>query len=377
MTLPMSGLRVENLAFQFYQGRTVAPAIRDISFDLGPSEFLVILGPSGSGKTTLLRLVAGLEKPAVGKIFWENRDITALAPAGRNMALVFQNGGLLPFLTVADNLRLGLKLRKFPKPEIDQRVATALDRWGLQEQERKLPDQLSAGQRQRVSLARALILRPQLFLLDEPLSHLDPLSRLEWRSRLIELQREIAVPFLYVTHDQEEALALGQRILFLNQGTVEQIDPPAEIYRRPASLFVAGFFGSPPMNLFQGVIRQKLAGWEFVERPFDRPTAENGFVLPLNHTPFHLPAPQQEHRVWMGIRPEDIELAPSGPPTITAELESDSGLGKIRRVQYRTRWNRLTALIAHSLMKENSSLLFEESALHFFDPISGKNLAPE
>jgi multiple sugar transport system ATP-binding protein len=272
--------------------------VRDIELTIKDGELVVLVGPSGSGKSTLLRLIAGLDRPTAGRILIGGRDVTNVPPQERDLAMVFQSYALYPHKTVRDNLAFGLRMRGRPTPEIDTRVqaiARTLQLEGLLD---RLPAQLSGGQRQRVALGRAMVREPQAFLFDEPLSNLDPGLRLETRTELAQLHRRLGATMVYVTHDQEEAMKLGQRVVLLREGRIEQAAPPMEIYRRPATLFAATFLGSPPMNLWPARI-------------------EPDGTVRLDGLDLSLPLPAGTHfppgaRVTIGIRPEDVLLEEPG-----------------------------------------------------------------
>ena len=210
-----------------------------------------MVGPSGCGKTTTLRMIAGLEEIDGGSIHMDDTKVNDLEPKDRDVAMVFQNYALYPHMSVLENISLGLKLRKFPKPEIAQRVEEASVMLGIQDLLNRMPDQLSGGQRQRVAVGRALVRRPKVFLFDEPLSNLDARMRIQMRMELTELHRKLGSTMIYVTHDQAEAMTMGDRIMVMNNGSLQQVAPPLTIYRKPVNQFVASFIGSPPMNLLK------------------------------------------------------------------------------------------------------------------------------
>jgi multiple sugar transport system ATP-binding protein len=244
----MTQVRYENVSKSF--GATEALAPLDITVPDG--KFLAMLGPSGCGKTTALRLLAGLEKPTTGRILIGDRDVTALEPRHRDIAMVFQSYALYPHKSVAENIAYPLRLRRSAKPERDERVRKVAEMLDIAELLDRAPRQLSGGQRQRVALARAIIRRPQAFLMDEPLSNLDAQLRLQMRVEIKRLQRELSVTTLYVTHDQIEAMTMADLIAVMRSGRLQQLAAPAELYARPANLFVARFCGSPPMNVLDG-----------------------------------------------------------------------------------------------------------------------------
>jgi len=226
------------------------PAVENFSLVVRDGEFLVLVGPSGCGKSTTLRMVAGLELPTCGRIEIGGRDVTDLPPKDRDIAMVFQNYALYPHMTVRENLSFALKLRRMPKAEIERRVSAAASALGLAPYLSRLPKALSGGQRQRVALGRAIVREPAAFLFDEPLSNLDAKMRVEMRAEIIRLHNRLGATMIYVTHDQTEAMTMGERIVVMSEGRIQQVAPPLELYERPANRFVAGFIGTPPMNLF-------------------------------------------------------------------------------------------------------------------------------
>ena len=226
------------------------PAVDGFNLSIKDGEFLVLVGPSGCGKSTTLRMVAGLELPTGGTITIGGKDVTNLPPKDRDIAMVFQNYALYPHMTVKENMSFALKLRKFPKAEIDRRVSAAADALGLTDYLKRLPKALSGGQRQRVALGRAIVREPAVFLFDEPLSNLDAKMRVEMRAEIIRLHHQLGATMIYVTHDQTEAMTMGERIVVMNQGRIQQVAPPLSLYEKPANPFVASFIGTPPMNLF-------------------------------------------------------------------------------------------------------------------------------
>jgi ABC-type sugar transport system ATPase subunit len=263
-------------------------ALDDLSLEVADGEFLILVGPSGCGKTTALRLVAGLEKPSSGTITIGDRVVNDITPRDRDIAMVFQNYALYPHMTVYRNLAFGLKERKTPKPEIERRVREASAILGLDDLLKRRPAQLSGGQRQRVAMGRALVREPSAFLLDEPLSNLDAKLRVQMRAELKRIHQRLGITTIYVTHDQVEAMTLGDRIVVMSNGKVQQIGAPQEVYREPRNLFVAGFIGSPPMNLLRG-------------RAADGRLVVGDLSLPL---PASTPA-----EVAVGLRPEDLAPA--------------------------------------------------------------------
>jgi ABC-type sugar transport system ATPase subunit len=250
-----------------FPGGTIA--LDDLSIEIPDGEFMILVGPSGCGKTTALRCVAGLEKPTAGRIVIGGREMNNVIPPERDIAMVFQNYALYPHMTVYRNLAFGLKERKVPKPEVDRRVREISRMLGLDDLLKRRPAQLSGGQRQRVAMGRALVREPKAFLLDEPLSNLDAKLRVQMRAELKRLHARLGITTIYVTHDQVEAMTLGDRIAVMSNGKLQQLGPPQELYDRPANLFVAGFIGSPAMNLVRGRAEagRITAGDLVLERP--------------------------------------------------------------------------------------------------------------
>jgi multiple sugar transport system ATP-binding protein len=277
-------LRVENITKRF----GLKDALRGLTLEAHDGEFVVLLGPSGCGKSTLLRIIAGLEEPDQGVVTLHGRDITQVDPSRRDVAMVFQGYALYPHMTIAQNIGYPLRVRRRPASEISAEVEKVAGRLGLTHLLRNEPKQLSGGERQRVALARAIIRRPQAFLMDEPLSNLDSRLRIDMRAELKHLQHELAVVTLYVTHDQVEAMTLASRIAILKDGLLQQYAAPTEIYNRPANLFVAGFVGSPAMNLLPGTVESGVfrRGGLTIESP-----------------------PLIGRELTLGIRPEDVDFS--------------------------------------------------------------------
>ncbi len=236
-------------------------AVNKSNLHINDGEFLVLLGPSGCGKTTTLRLVAGLEEPTSGEIYIGDRLVNDVSPKDRNIAMVFQNYALYPHMNVYQNISFGLRLRKTPKDEIDRRVKVAATMLGLENLLERKPKELSGGQRQRVALARAIVRNPQVYLMDEPLSNLDAKLRVQTRGELIKLHKRLGVTTVYVTHDQVEAMTLGDRVVVMNKGVIQQVGKPKEVYDKPVNKFVAGFVGTPPMNFFDIKVTKEGNGY--------------------------------------------------------------------------------------------------------------------
>ncbi len=286
-------------------------AVSDLNIDIADKEFLVFVGPSGCGKSTSLRMLAGLEEISEGEILIGDRVVNNVAPKDRDVAMVFQSYALYPHMTVYDNMAFGLRLRKTPKQIIDQRVREAAKSLGIEQLLDRRPRQLSGGQRQRVAVGRAVVREPQVFLLDEPLSNLDAKLRVEARSFISKLHQRLGTTFIYVTHDQIEAMTMGTRICVLSAGELQQIDTPFNLYHNPRNIFVAGFIGSPAMNFFDATLKQGDGGL-IVETP-----SFNINVPLAKAEPFKASVGK---RVIFGIRPEDIHDADYQPGGITPAM---------------------------------------------------------
>jgi multiple sugar transport system ATP-binding protein len=279
-------------------------AVHDLDLDIADGEFVVLVGPSGCGKSTTLRMIAGLESISGGELQIGGRVVNQLPAKERDIAMVFQNYALYPHMTAYDNMAFALELRKLPKPEIEQRVRDAARVLGIEPLLVKRPRQMSGGERQRVALGRALVRQPQVFLFDEPLSNLDAKLRVQMRREIARLHRQLSTTMIYVTHDQVEAMTLGDRIVVMNRGEVQQVDTPTALYQRPRNTFVASFIGTPPMNLIEGEIRGG-------DSPRFR-ASEGHFELDLGRTAARALTGSTNRKVVFGIRPEDLAIAAPG-----------------------------------------------------------------
>ncbi len=359
-------------------------AVDELSLEVADREFLVLLGPSGCGKSTALRMIAGLEDPTSGTITIGDRIVNDIEAKDRDVAMVFQSYALYPHMTVRRNIEFPLRSRKVPAAERDRLVqesAESLDLGALLERK---PAQLSGGQRQRVALARAIVRRPQVFLMDEPLSNLDAKLRVQTRAELVELQRRLEATIVYVTHDQVEAMTMGHRIAVMNQGVLQQVGRPQDVYARPANLFVARFIGSPPMNTITGrVVSDTGPG-----------AAASGLALELPGgrvpVPDTLAVGIREHgldEVVVGVRPEDLTFAPAGTSGTTdetigveAEVTVVESLGHERHIGCRLNDRQLVIVRqdAHDTAPEVETatrLVADPAAVHVFDPVSGRRMA--
>jgi len=366
----MASVTLESVDKVYPNGHVAARAL-DLAVRDG--ELLVLVGPSGCGKSTALRMVAGLETPTGGRILIGDRDVTGLPPQERDIAMVFQSYALYPHMSVARNLGFGLRMRGTSGEEIDRRVqdaARALDLEGLLERK---PGQLSGGQRQRVALGRAIVREPLAFLFDEPLSNLDARLRVQTRAELARLHRRLEATMIYVTHDQEEAMTLGQRVAVLRDGVLQQVAPPMEIYGRPANRFVAGFVGSPEMNFFEGELRAD-GGRTRVAAP--------GFALEVDSD--RLPAETAvDGRVVVAVRPQDVRLVdPDGaaePPDLTTTVEVVEPLGSelllhLARPDGRGEIRAVVPAERAVRVDDRVGVRFRRDRLHLFDAGDGRRL---
>jgi len=344
-------------------------ALDNLTLTAEDGEFLVLVGPSGCGKTTALRLVAGLEEPTSGLIWIGDRVVNDVPPRDRDVAMVFQSYALYPHMSVYDNMAFGLKLRGFPKAEIDRRVKQAAEILGIADLLNRKPRQLSGGQRQRVALGRAIVREPKVFLMDEPLSNLDAKLRVQTRAELKKLHQSLKTTTIYVTHDQVEAMTMGTRIAVMNKGVLQQVDTPQNVYEHPANIFVAGFIGSPAMNFFPG-----------------RLVTEDGHLLvDVGDFRVELPgrlgeavravAPGPE--VVLGVRPEHIRLSGSAGQGIRCRVEVVEPLGSETLVHVTSGRHTWTAWLPGMLGVEpgmNLALEFEAERLHLFDARTERSL---
>jgi multiple sugar transport system ATP-binding protein len=376
---------LENVSKE-YPGGVVA--VDDVTLEVEHGEFMVLVGPSGCGKTTLMRMIAGLERTSAGRILIDGRDVTDMAPRHRDLAMVFQNYALYPHMTVRRNLAYGLKVRKTPKQELDARVEEVACLLGLDELLERKPGALSGGQRQRVAMGRAIIREPIAYLMDEPLSNLDAKLRVGMRAELSRLHERLGTTTVYVTHDQVEAMTLGQRVTALRDGVIQQVGTPRELYRDPVNLFVAAFLGSPSMNLVQARVEDGEVRFGQLAFPLDPGRR-----------------PSRDGEVILGIRPgdlQDADLSAPGSSRITVDVAVVEELGSLSHVFF---WVDGQAVEADDLRAatdvSESTLLADEgrclfaaavdartrarpggkvslavdpAAFHFFDPSSGASL---
>ena len=380
----MAAIELQTVVKAFPNG---VRAVDGVDLTIQDGEFMVLVGPSGCGKTSLLRMISGLEEATEGRILIADRDVTDLAPRRRDVAMVFQSYALYPHMTVRQNLGYGLKVRRTPKREIKRRVEEVAELLGLEEMLSRRPAELSGGQRQRVAMGRAIVREPKAFLMDEPLSNLDAKLRVGMRASLSQLHSRLGVTTLYVTHDQVEAMTLGQRVAVMRDGRILQVDAPQRLYEEPRDLFVAAFIGSPAMNLVEATI-------DGDEVLFGR------LRLPLH--PTRRPALRSGGRVVLGIRPEafgDGRLAADAKPRLDVVVEVVEELGSDAHVFFQVDAPPITSETLEA-PDDQATLLADEKALfnariapgtvvrvgetlpltvdpgrfHFFDPSTGESL---
>ncbi len=344
-------------------------AVKGVSLEVKDHEFVVLVGPSGCGKTTTLRMVAGLESITQGDILIGDTIVNNLPPMDRDIAMVFQNYALYPHMTIYDNMAFGLKMRKFDKAEITKRVNNAADILDIKDHLHRKPRMLSGGQRQRVALGRAIVRNPQVFLFDEPLSNFDAKLRVQMRIEIKKLHQRLATTSLYVTHDQVEAMTLGDRVVVMKDGLIQQVGEPLELYNTPANKYVAGFIGSPAMNFSEVNI-----------------VSENGGLYAKNaamniRIPDHLAARMQPHAgkpATLGIRPEDLRMAASADhadTTLEAIVEVSEQLGSEVILDVRVAGAGMVASVEPTVRvkpQEKIKLALDSRRLHFFEAASEK-----
>ena len=363
----MASVRLESVSKSYDNG---VVAVADLSLDVADGELVVLVGPSGCGKSTTLRMIAGLESITNGSVYIGERRVNDVAPRDRDIAMVFQNYALYPHMSVLENLAFGLKLRKLKRPEIATRVREAAAILGIQDVLDRRPAQLSGGQRQRVAVGRAIVRHPQVFLFDEPLSNLDARLRVQTRKEISRLHQRLRATMIYVTHDQVEAMTLGDRIVVMDQGEAQQIDAPLALYDRPVNRFVAGFIGSPAMNFVTG--RLSTNG------TFTFHAADGAFSLSLASAAPALTDHTGE--IVLGIRPEHVRIVDGTSAAAHAHLTLDliEPMGNELIVHASSASNEIVARAPPAPLPPTGSTIaleFDTGRLHFFDATSGQTIA--
>ncbi len=364
----MAQVTLENV-WKIYDGKVVS--VKDFNLVIRDREFMVLVGPSGCGKSTTLRMIAGLEEISRGTVKIGDRVVNDIPPKNRDIAMVFQNYALYPHMTVRENMAFGLKLRHLPSTEIRERVEVAAKMLGLEEYLDRKPKALSGGQRQRVAVGRAIVRQPAVFLFDEPLSNLDAKMRVQMRAEISRLQRHLQCTMIYVTHDQIEAMTMGDRICVMKDGVIQQVDEPLNIYNRPCNIFVAGFIGTPPMNFIRGRV-EAVDGKPHFYAP--------GIEFELPQQWYEGAAPVINKPAVLGIRPEAVGEShpdPLGEALFTATVDIVEPMGAEQHVYCTAGENHLVALLAperHYRIGDTITLSVQLSRLHLFDPESEKAL---
>jgi multiple sugar transport system ATP-binding protein len=342
-------------------------AVDNVTMDIEDKEFVVLVGPSGCGKSTTLRMIAGLEQVTRGNIYIGEQLVNDVPAKNRDIAMVFQNYALYPHMNVLENMGFGLKLRRYPKKEISRRVHEAAEILGLSDRLKRKPKELSGGERQRVALGRAIVRKPKVFLFDEPLSNLDAKLRVQMRTEIKKLHNRLQSTMVYVTHDQVEALTLGDRIVVMKNGLVQQVDAPVRLYENPINKFTAGFIGSPPMNFLKGTIQPQNGELYFVDR---------GIRLKILKQFAPALGGHQNREIYFGIRPEDIydklfAQDASEEFTITATVDLVEPMGSEIYLYFSAGRNNLIVRVSNqdtATANQDLQLVFDMSKAHFFDP---------
>ena len=364
----MAEVVLENL-HKVYSGSVLA--VKEANLHIADKEFLVLVGPSGCGKSTILRMIAGLEEVTQGHIYIDGERINDVPPKNRDIAMVFQNYALYPHMSVYKNMAFGLKLRKYPKAEIDRRVREAADILGIHELLERRPKELSGGQRQRVAVGRAIVRKPKVFLFDEPLSNLDAKMRVQMRTEISKLHTRLAATMIYVTHDQVEAMTMGDRIVVMKDGMIQQVATPLELYEHPVNQFVAGFIGSPPMNFFAGQVERQDGKMVF---------NEGTFTVCVDESSHPKLAAYAGRDVVFGVRPENIADArtvssPDPHSVLKAQVEVVEPMGAEVFVYMNTGKTLFIARVdAHDSVEVNQylTMALKMNKAHFFDPATGE-----
>ena len=356
----MAGLVLKNIRKVYPNG---FEAVKDFNLEIADKEFIIFVGPSGCGKSTTLRMIAGLEDITDGELYIDDKLVNDVEPKDRDIAMVFQNYALYPHMTVYENMAFGLKIRKFSKEEIDEKVKEAAAILHLEDVLDRKPAQMSGGQRQRVAMGRAIVRNPKVFLMDEPLSNLDAKLRVQMRSEISKLHQRLGTTMIYVTHDQVEAMTLGTRIVVMNKGDIMQCDSPMNLYNKPANLFVASFIGSPQMNFIPAVV--KLNGKE-VTLDFDGTT----LCLPEKMATAVIEQNYNGKKVILGVRPEDLKVEKVSDNAIAGEVQIKELLGHEANIHFVANGVEMTAVI--SAMEPISAgdtitLHLDNEKLHLFD----------
>ncbi len=369
----MAGVTLKHLTKRF--GKVVA--VNDVSLEIEDGEFIILLGPSGCGKSTLLYSIAGLEDISDGEIYIGDRLMNRVPPKARNIAMVFQDYALYPHMNVYDNMAFGLKLRRASKEEIDRRVHEAAALLGIEHLLERRPRELSGGQRQRVALGRAIVREPDVFLMDEPLSNLDAILRVQMRAEISKLHSRLKTTFIYVTHDQIEAMTMGDRIVILRDGLIQQVGTPEEVYANPANVFVAGFIGTPSMNMMQGHLTRHDGALTF---------DAGSFRVPLGTAAVERATHYEGRPVIAGVRPSAIQALPrgaagdvaAGAGIVAARVDVVEPMGDVAYIFVDVGGQSFTVRVDPLSLPRVGDVVplrIDGSALHLFDPESQRAIS--
>ncbi len=364
----MANLTFKNIG-KIYPGGV--RAVSNFNLDIKDEEFIIFIGPSGCGKSTVLRMIAGLEDISEGELYIDGKVINDVEPRDRNIAMVFQNYALYPHMSVYDNMAFGLKMRKVPKDEIEKRVMEAANILGIEELLKRRPKALSGGQRQRVALGRAIVRNPKVFLMDEPLSNLDAKLRVQTRGEIVKLHKELKTTFIYVTHDQVEAMTMGDKIVVMKEGIIQQFASPEELYEQPTNIFVASFIGSPQMNLLDVRLSQ-------IEDNLYIENDELKMKLGSEISQLLIEKGYVGKNLVIGVRPEDVIVGVKAKQFyMNATVDTIENMGSEKYLYFKAGSNNITAKVGQEYsgnIGDTMEISFETSKLHYFDKESEERI---
>lgn len=366
----MANLKLENID-KIYDNKV--SAVKDFNLDIANEEFIILVGPSGCGKSTVLRMIAGLEEITNGNLYIDDKKVNDLEPKDRDIAMVFQNYALYPHMNVYDNMAFGLKMRKVEKEEIKKVVTDAAKALGIENLLDRKPKALSGGQRQRVALGRAIVRKPKVFLMDEPLSNLDAKLRVQMRSEIVRLHKKLGTTFIYVTHDQTEAMTMGDRIVVMKDGIVQQVATPNELYERPINTFVASFIGSPQMNFLDAKVieNEDRICLKIRESIFELEKSTSDILINKNYV---------GKTLIVGARPEDTTMSEKDEPHIEAEVEGVENTGSEKYLYFTIDDNKVVLKATKEvecIIGEKMKIGFNLGKLHYFDKDSKERIIIE
>ncbi len=363
----MASIELKNI-YKIYDKDVTA--VKDLNLEIKDKEFIVLVGPSGCGKTTTLRMVAGLEEISSGELYIDDKLVNDMLPKDRDIAMVFQNYALYPHMTVYDNMAFGLKIRKMSKQEIDERVTNAARILGIEEYLKRKPRALSGGQRQRVAIGRAIVRDPKVFLMDEPLSNLDAKLRNEMRTEILKLHKRLNTTFIYVTHDQTEAMTLGDRIVIMKDGEVQQVGTPQNVYENPANVFVAGFVGMPQMNFFDAELICEGDSY-YINNCGHKINLSQEFINSLKSKNI------KSQSITLGVRPECIVISEKTSGSYEVNVDVSELMGNEMLIHSRLNDNKIVikSETRYDIKTDDKiNISFKTDRLHIFDKETGNNL---